>query len=111
MIRRPPRSTRVRSSAASDVYKRQGKINPFQGNRSEEHGEGGCWKYMYQNEPRQPGGWNGTLSEGATILTVTENGYGKRTRTDEYPVQLRGGMGVLTIKTTCLLYTSPSPRD
>src|SRR5665811_2463178 len=26
MIRRPPRSTRVRSSAASDVYKRQVKI-------------------------------------------------------------------------------------
>src|SRR5665811_1569306 len=26
MIRRPPRSTRVRSSAASDVYKRQGEI-------------------------------------------------------------------------------------
>src|SRR5665811_754281 len=27
MIRRPPRSTRVRSSAASDVYKRQYTIN------------------------------------------------------------------------------------
>src|SRR5665811_1459867 len=26
MIRRPPRSTRVRSSAASDVYKRQGSV-------------------------------------------------------------------------------------
>src|SRR5665254_29533 len=26
MIRRPPRSTRVRSSAASDVYKRQGQL-------------------------------------------------------------------------------------
>src|SRR5665811_53261 len=26
MIRRPPRSTRVRSSAASDVYKRQGNL-------------------------------------------------------------------------------------
>src|SRR5665254_11989 len=26
MIRRPPRSTRVRSSAASDVYKRQGFV-------------------------------------------------------------------------------------
>src|SRR5665811_2433709 len=26
MIRRPPRSTRVRSSAASDVYKRQGLL-------------------------------------------------------------------------------------
>src|SRR5665811_1848533 len=28
MIRRPPRSTRVRSSAASDVYKRQGWDGP-----------------------------------------------------------------------------------
>ena len=28
MIRRPPRSTRVRSSAASDVYKRQGLLSP-----------------------------------------------------------------------------------
>src|SRR5665811_2323624 len=27
MIRRPPRSTRVRSSAASDVYKRQGVLS------------------------------------------------------------------------------------
>ena len=26
MIRRPPRSTRVRSSAASDVYKRQEEV-------------------------------------------------------------------------------------
>src|SRR5680860_762427 len=29
MIRRPPRSTQSRSSAASDVYKRQGLRNPF----------------------------------------------------------------------------------
>ena len=28
MLRRPPRSTLDRSSAASDVYKRQGKVNP-----------------------------------------------------------------------------------
>src|SRR5665811_541451 len=28
MIRRPPRSTRVRSSAASDVYKRQAPTTP-----------------------------------------------------------------------------------
>ena len=41
-----------------------------------------------------------TIGEGATILTVTENGYGKRTRTDEYPRQSRGGKGVLTIKTS-----------
>src|SRR5665811_2127170 len=31
MIRRPPRSTRVRSSAASDVYKRQGPSQPRKG--------------------------------------------------------------------------------
>lgn len=38
------------------------------------------------------------LQEGATILTVTENGYGKRTRTEEYRRQARGGKGILTIK-------------
>ena len=40
------------------------------------------------------------LREGATILTVTENGYGKRTNTGEYRRQSRGGKGILTIKTT-----------
>ncbi|MBN1104109.1 MAG: DNA gyrase subunit A [Deltaproteobacteria bacterium] len=40
------------------------------------------------------------LAEGATILTVTENGYGKRTLTGEYRIQGRGGKGILTIKTT-----------
>jgi DNA gyrase subunit A len=40
------------------------------------------------------------LDEGATILTVTQYGYGKRTRTDAYRTQARGGRGILTIKTT-----------
>ena len=40
------------------------------------------------------------LGEGATILTVTENGYGKRTDTEEYRRQTRGGKGILTIKTS-----------
>ena len=35
-----------------------------------------------------------------TILTVTRNGYGKRTELDEYRVQSRGGKGLITIKTT-----------
>jgi DNA gyrase subunit A len=34
-----------------------------------------------------------------TILTITENGYGKRTELDEYRVQGRGGYGVINIKT------------
>ncbi len=39
------------------------------------------------------------LDEGQTILTVTENGYGKRTPTRAYRAQKRGGMGVITIRT------------
>jgi len=40
------------------------------------------------------------INEMSTILTVTENGFGKRTKTDEYRRTSRGGKGVLTIKTT-----------
>jgi DNA gyrase subunit A len=40
------------------------------------------------------------LSHGQTLFTVTENGYGKRTSIDEYPVQKRGGKGVISIKTS-----------
>jgi len=36
----------------------------------------------------------------ATILTVCENGYGKRTRIDEYRLTNRGGVGVINIKTS-----------
>ena len=40
------------------------------------------------------------LSHGQTLFTVTENGFGKRTSIDAYPVQKRGGKGVITIKTS-----------
>ena len=40
------------------------------------------------------------LSHGQTLFTVTENGYGKRTSIDEYPVHKRGGKGVIAIKTS-----------
>ncbi len=36
----------------------------------------------------------------ATLVTVTENGYGKRTDLGEYRVQSRGGKGIITIKTS-----------
>ena len=38
--------------------------------------------------------------EKATLLAITENGFGKRTETDEYRVQQRGGRGVITYKIT-----------
>ncbi|AMQ27705.1 TPA: DNA gyrase subunit A [Legionella pneumophila] len=37
---------------------------------------------------------------GGTILTATENGYGKRTHVDEYRVSGRGGQGVISIQVT-----------
>ena len=40
------------------------------------------------------------IAEGTTILTATENGYGKRTDLTEYPLRHRGGKGVITIKTS-----------
>ncbi len=39
-------------------------------------------------------------ASGLTVLTVTANGYGKRTELAEYRTQSRGGKGLITIKTT-----------
>ncbi len=36
----------------------------------------------------------------ATLLAITENGFGKRTELNEYRVQTRGGKGVITYKVT-----------
>ena len=36
----------------------------------------------------------------ATLLAITENGFGKRTELEEYRVQTRGGRGVITYKIT-----------
>ena len=41
-----------------------------------------------------------TAATSATLVTVTENGFGKRTDLDEYRVQSRGGKGIITIKTS-----------
>lgn len=38
--------------------------------------------------------------DGAQVLTISSNGYGKRTDLDEYRRQSRGGLGILTQKTT-----------
>jgi len=38
--------------------------------------------------------------ESSLILSVTEQGYGKRTDVDEYRLQTRGGKGVINVKTT-----------
>jgi DNA gyrase subunit A len=40
------------------------------------------------------------VEPGGSLLTITEHGYGKRTAFDDYPVQNRGGQGVITIRTS-----------
>ena len=57
------------------------------------------------------------------VVTITSTGYAKRTKVDAYKSQKRGGKGVRgaelkqddVVKNfficSCLLYTSPSPRD
>jgi DNA gyrase subunit A len=40
------------------------------------------------------------LSPGGTILSVTEQGFGKRTVLDEYRIQSRGGFGIINIQTS-----------
>jgi DNA gyrase subunit A len=40
------------------------------------------------------------LRPGGTILSVTEQGYGKRTELEEYRIQSRGGVGIINIQTS-----------
>ncbi len=41
-----------------------------------------------------------TIIRNATLLTITENGYGKRTSIEEYRKQRRGGKGIININTS-----------
>jgi len=41
-----------------------------------------------------------TISKGATLLTVSARGYGKRSDVEEYRIQSRGGKGIITMRTT-----------
>ncbi len=45
-------------------------------------------------------GKDGETDEPSLILSVTEQGYGKRTDVDAYRLQTRGGKGVINVKTT-----------
>jgi len=38
------------------------------------------------------------ISTNASMITVTEKGYGKRTKVEEYRIQSRGGSGIIGIK-------------
>ena len=84
MIRRPPRSTLDRSSAASDVYKRQ-------------------VEEVHQLLDRRP-----------VLLLIDRADAGRVTQLDvvvEARPFIAAGDDAVAGQIGCLLYTSPSPRD
>jgi len=40
------------------------------------------------------------VADGGMVLSVTENGYGKRTPVEQFPLRGRGGKGVISIRTS-----------
>jgi DNA gyrase subunit A len=54
----------------------------------------GVPKVKIEGEPEE------AIIKGSLILSVTENGYGKRTPADDYRLTNRGGKGVINVKTT-----------
>eukprot|EP01016_Furgasonia_blochmanni_P027688 TRINITY_DN29150_c0_g1_i1.p1 TRINITY_DN29150_c0_g1~~TRINITY_DN29150_c0_g1_i1.p1 ORF type:complete len:108 (+),score=20.23 TRINITY_DN29150_c0_g1_i1:1-324(+) len=105
MIRRPPRSTQSRSSAASDVYKRQDLLSGFFGVKEPEPPVPAT---VYIKHPlHRPHLPNPDPPLAGTLLR------------DEPPpaycpnasILSNGGMSHVLCVDTCLLYTSPSPRD
>eukprot|EP00657_Telonema_sp_P-1_P004007 TRINITY_DN19274_c0_g1_i1.p1 TRINITY_DN19274_c0_g1~~TRINITY_DN19274_c0_g1_i1.p1 ORF type:complete len:116 (+),score=35.39 TRINITY_DN19274_c0_g1_i1:74-421(+) len=105
MIRRPPRSTQSRSSAASDVYKRQYQATPW---------APPLWPPMLVLccPPTWPALPSVRLSTALTppapplrpLVSATLSSSSKPTQCGDLSVP------VVLLK-TCLLYTSPSPRD
>eukprot|EP00657_Telonema_sp_P-1_P007084 TRINITY_DN26692_c0_g1_i1.p2 TRINITY_DN26692_c0_g1~~TRINITY_DN26692_c0_g1_i1.p2 ORF type:complete len:104 (-),score=49.25 TRINITY_DN26692_c0_g1_i1:127-438(-) len=93
MIRRPPRSTQSRSSAASDVYKRQVPACPSRALPSLR--VPACPSHAREANPRRVDLRDRALgsSDGFEILAALD---------------VHTCHGVLLV---CLLYTSPSPRD
>jgi DNA gyrase subunit A len=90
------------SSGDQDIFlsTREGKSIRFPESDIREMGRVASGNMGIRLEPEDRVVGMEVLDEGSTILTVTENGYGKRTPTSEYRRQARGGKGILTIKTT-----------
>jgi DNA gyrase subunit A len=92
------------SNGDQDVFlsTRQGKSIRFRESESRSMGRTAAGNIGIRMEPANEVVGMEILDpdEGTTILTVTENGFGKRTKSDEYRSQSRGGKGILTIKTT-----------
>eukprot|EP00658_Telonema_sp_P-2_P016450 TRINITY_DN16388_c0_g1_i5.p1 TRINITY_DN16388_c0_g1~~TRINITY_DN16388_c0_g1_i5.p1 ORF type:complete len:100 (-),score=31.69 TRINITY_DN16388_c0_g1_i5:104-403(-) len=98
MIRRPPRSTLSSSSAASDVYKRQGHIiiANIGDSRSVLATGGKTVPMSFDHKPTNAGEQKRIEDAGGSVTLGRVNG----------DLAVSRALGDF-----CLLYTSPSPRD
>eukprot|EP00827_Trimyema_finlayi_P005440 TRINITY_DN5790_c0_g1_i1.p2 TRINITY_DN5790_c0_g1~~TRINITY_DN5790_c0_g1_i1.p2 ORF type:complete len:138 (+),score=82.14 TRINITY_DN5790_c0_g1_i1:2-415(+) len=127
MIRRPPRSTQGRSSAASDVYKRQVSTQSTWDDTSYNQP---CSSTMASCYKWQSGGYCFSINQATAIGTCTSDMWsnGSSTQTcnvchDDALTQSNCVGNFLSSvdkscfkrypppNHPCLLYTSPSPRD
>ncbi|MBW1997066.1 MAG: DNA gyrase subunit A [Deltaproteobacteria bacterium] len=85
-----------------DIYMttRRGKCIRFRESEIRTMGRAAAGNIGIRLEPGDEVVGMDVIDETSTILTVTENGYGKRTRIEDYRRQARGGKGVLTIRIT-----------
>eukprot|EP00657_Telonema_sp_P-1_P002508 TRINITY_DN15819_c0_g1_i1.p2 TRINITY_DN15819_c0_g1~~TRINITY_DN15819_c0_g1_i1.p2 ORF type:complete len:121 (-),score=32.03 TRINITY_DN15819_c0_g1_i1:105-467(-) len=110
MIRRPPRSTQSRSSAASDVYKRQMEFESFYSGTLLKIGIGEGESSLVDAVLAIIG------PKGTDVSGIIENfkkqdaSSNSETKTSEEK-PLKEETSVKETKKACLLYTSPSPRD
>ena len=88
MIRRPPRSTPLYSSAASDVYKRQASI------------QGGIFDAL---QKFSLGLFTNTILTRDQVIALKKDNVTSKNK--------MGFKNLGIVPTACLLYTSPSPRD
>src|SRR5678810_1409928 len=130
MIRRPPRSTLDRSSAASDVYKRQ-NIGTVPASKFETGN--GTYNFVYNKSPdnidlrvvaintagekRYSAIVHSACSNSNNLLSADNLVYSTAhvrigsTKTQNVKIILINSSGVPEQARDCLLYTSPSPRD
>ena len=111
MIRRPPRSTQSRSSAASDVYKRQ--LNKEAINLAGYHYTGHTEIYADFTNTKN---YSMMLAEGKLRVVHVSTHVSLRQACDNVKKERVYDVIKLAYDTMrdfgiCLLYTSPSPRD
>eukprot|EP00657_Telonema_sp_P-1_P006480 TRINITY_DN25218_c0_g1_i1.p1 TRINITY_DN25218_c0_g1~~TRINITY_DN25218_c0_g1_i1.p1 ORF type:complete len:116 (+),score=55.33 TRINITY_DN25218_c0_g1_i1:38-385(+) len=105
MIRRPQRSTQSRSSAASDVYKRQVK-KTVQAVKPQRTPRGGMKRSQgAHHHPHKELSWDENIALAKEAFKAWW--LQKRRLASRCLITSRGSMQYLV----CLLYTSPSPRD